>query len=380
MNDFIVTDIERDGKQYLAAACYRDRVLTELTVRPRRRESQAGKIYVGYVESTVKNIGGAFIRISKDFKCFLPNYRQFLSAGGNPGHMLVMVTKDASGVKEAVCSANIEIAGRYSVLSRGKTSLSISRKVPEEERALFKKWVNPHDYPDCHILLRTNAATADKESVISEITELQSKLDEIYRQAETAKTGACLYTPPSFYMTMLRDLYEKPDRIISNIPAIADEMKEFMPGVDYRPDSSGTLTLSQLYNLNHDLDKLLQKVVWLKSGAYLVIERAEAFVIIDVNSGRCGKGKNPEETYRKINLEAGEEVLRQLRLRELSGMILIDFISLESEERQIELVNVMKKLARKEHRRTEVIDLTKLGILEMVREKKEKPLEEIFES
>ena len=380
MNDFIVTDIERDGKQYLAAACYKERVLTELTVRLRRQGSQVGKIYVGYVESTVKNIGGAFIRISKDFKCFLPNYRQFLSTGGNPGHMLVMVTKDASGVKEAVCSTVLEIAGRYSVLSNGKTSLSISRKVPEEERAVLKKWVNPHEYPNCHILLRTNAATADKKSVISEITELRSKLEDVFRQAETAKAGTCLYAPPSFYMTMLRDLYEKPDRIITNIPAIAEELGQKMPGVDYRPDSSGSLTLSQLYNLNHDLDKLLQKVVWLKSGAYLVIERAEAFVIIDVNSGRCGKGKNPEETYRKINLEAGEEVLRQLRLRELSGMILIDFISLESEDRQSELVNVMKKLSRKEHRRTEVMDLTKLGILEMVREKKEKPLEEILGS
>jgi ribonuclease G len=161
------------------------------------------------------------------------------------------------------------------------------------------------------------------------------------------------------------------DKSDGNEPVGTDDMNPCL----IRP---GTLTLAQLFNLEHDLDRLSQKIVWLKSGAYLVIERTEAFVIIDINTGRCTRGKIPEETYRKINLEAGEEILRQLRLRELSGMILIDFINLESEDHREELVNVMKKRARKEHRKTEVIDLTKLGILEMVREKKGKPLDEIL--
>ena len=166
MNDFIVTGIERDGGKLLAAAFYEDRQLTELAVMPSREESQVGKIYIGYIESVAKNIGGAFIRISKDFKCFLPNYKRIAHAApasgdtesgtqllheNTQGHMLVRITKDAAGVKEAVCSTSIELAGKYSVVSPGKTSLSFSKKLDDEEKALLKKWVNPHDYPGMHI-------------------------------------------------------------------------------------------------------------------------------------------------------------------------------------------------------------------------------------
>lgn len=409
MNDFIVTGIERDGEKFLAAAFYEERQLSELAVMPFREESRVGKIYIGYIESVAKNIGGAFIRISKDFKCFLPNYKRIAhaaSASGDTesgtqmlrentqGHMLVRITKDAAGVKEAVCSTSIELAGKYSVVSLGKTSLSFSKKLDDEEKALLKKWVNPHDYPGMHILLRTNAMQAEKKDIMHELNELSESLHDLLRRASSAKPGECLYTPEQFYITMIRDLYVAPDRAFSDVPKIADALHAYMEdritdksdgkepvGTDdmnpclIRP---GTLTLAQLYNLEHDLDRLSQKIVWLKSGAYLVIERTEAFVIIDINTGRCTRGKIPEETYRKINLEAGEEILRQLRLRELSGMILIDFINLENEDHREELVNVMKKRARKEHRKTEVIDLTKLGILEMVREKKGKPLDEIL--
>ncbi|MDO4803205.1 MAG: ribonuclease E/G [Lachnospiraceae bacterium] len=468
MNDYIVTEIERENKKFIAAAFYEDRRLTELSVMPEKEESRVGKIYVGYVESVAKNIGGAFIRISKDFKCFLPDYKRAVASNKNSnsktidkpsaaqnsdddaadphrdsyrandqGHMLIRITKDAAGVKEAVCSTSIELAGKYCVISHGKTSVSISKKLGEEERELLKKWVNPHDFPGFHILLRTNAAAAQKKDILDEISALAASLTEIMRKAETAGPGACLYSPEPFYISMLRDLYVLPDRAFSEIPRIAEELDWYLraqeasgipanlhdgSGADASnksridasasafnssdvqgnsddrrrenvsgsiaepsdiPDSlyqkkAGALTLSQLYNLEHDLDRLLQKIVWLKSGAYLVIEQTEAFVVIDVNTGRCNRGRIPEETYRKINLEAGEEILRQLRLRELSGMILIDFINLQSEDHRLELVQVMKKLARREHRRTDVYDLTHLGILEMSREKRGKPLDAVL--
>lgn len=405
MNDYIVTEIERENGKFIAAALYEDRKLTELSVMPLQEESQVGKIYIGYVESVAKNIGGAFIRVTRDFKCFLPNYKSDFAS--SQGHMLIRITKDASGVKEAVCSTSIELAGRYCVVSYGKTSLSISKKLGDEERELLKKWINPHDFPGLHILVRTNAVHAQKKDILDEIEMLAAFLSDIRSKAERAKPGTCLYSPEPFYIAMLRDLYVAPDRAYSEIPKIAGELDRYLerselsriPGdsnesrernasegegeaadipASLYNKKAGALTLSQLYNLEHDLDRLSQRVVWLRSGAFLVIEQTEAFVIIDVNTGRCSKGRIPEETYRKINLEAGEEILRQLRLRELSGMILIDFISLTSEDHQTELVQVMKKLARQEHRRTEVYDLTRLGILEMSREKKGKSLEEIL--
>lgn len=428
MNDFIVTGIVRGDRKFLAAAYYEERKLTELSVMPAKEESLVGKIYVGYVESTVKNIGGAFIRISKDFKCFLPDYAKMKSrtagsdsaqTSNSQGHMLVRITKDAAGVKEAVCSTVIELAGRYSVISPGKTSLSISKKLDDEQRELIKKWINPHDYPGLHILIRTNAARARKQEIQDELSSLSASLNDIMRRAADAKPGTCVYSPEPFYISMMRDLYTAPDRALSDIPRVAEELREYLTEHAERTETDKpkqhltdrttrtqnagtgedtdkadnpvgdagenpclihprTLTLAQLYNLEHDIDRLCDRIVWLKSGAYLVIDRTEAFVIIDINTGRCTRGKVPEETYRKINLEAGEEILRQLRLRELSGMVLIDFINLESEDHREELVNVMKKRAGKEHRRTEVFDLTKLGILEMVREKKGKPLDEVI--
>ncbi len=418
MNDFIVTQIERNDRRFLAAAYFEERHLTELTVMPVSEESRVGKIYIGYVESSVKNIGGAFIRISKDFKCFLPNHerggngrkKSGNSETGSPvnaplntqGHMLVRITKDAAGVKEAVCSATIELSGKYSIVSPGKTSVSFSKKLNEDEKGLLRKWINPHDYPGLHILIRTNAAGAEKKEVLDELNDLSASLNDILRRSENAKPGTCLYSPEPFYISMMRDLYAVPDRAFSDIPAIAKELGTYMkkyssvgtpvdaaacgslnPADDKAGGETclfhpGTLTLAQVYNLEHDTDRLCQKIVWLKSGAYLVIERTEAFVVIDINTGRCTRGRIPEETYRRINLEAGEEIMRQLRLRDLSGMILIDFINLENEDHREELINVMRKRARREHRKTEIIDLTKLGILEMVREKRGKSLEEIL--
>ena len=133
-----------------------------------------------------------------------------------------------------------------------------------------------------------------------------------------------------------------------------------------------------LYELGRDIDRLLAKKVWLKSGAYLVIEKTEAFVSIDVNSGRFEKGKIAEETYRKINLEAAEEIVTQVILRNLSGMILVDFIKLSNPDHREELVNVMRKHAKRDRLSMDVVDLTPLGIMEIVREKREKPLPEIL--
>ncbi len=376
MNDFIVTEVTFDEKKYLAAAAYEDQVLTELQMEPIRETAQSlvGNVYHGYVESVVKNIGGAFIRISKNDLFFLPLKKDEKLTASRP--ILVQVTKDAAGRKVPVVTRSIEFAGKYAVVSLQKGRISYSKKLTQEQKVLLKKWI-PHEYgTDFHILIRTNAAAATKAELLAELDLLIGKLQKVLEEDQKAKTGDLMAWPDEFYITMARDLYTAPDRVFSEIPKIADELEGFAQNqgsVSPLKEKAG-LSLPELYNLNRDLGRLASKTVYLKSGAFLVIEQTEAFVSVDVNTGKCQKGKIPEETYRRINKEAAAELSRQLRLRNLSGMILVDFINMTNPDHKEELVNVMKKLVRRDHIHTEVIDLTPLGIMEIVRQKSRKPL------
>ncbi len=379
MKDYIVTEIEYGEHRLLAAAFYDELKLSELTVSDPAHESMVGNIYLGVFDSYADNIGGAYLRIEGGRKVFLPSVRR----GKKPsGRLVVEIVKDASGKKEAVVSAKIRIAGKYAVMADGHEGLSFSSKLDDEQRLMIGKWIDPSEYPGCQPLIRTNAAEATKEMLVKELQALYSLKKSIETEAEGAKSGALLYRPYPFYVEMLCGLYVSPDRVFTDIPAVAERLLPFDPQKSSSSDGlmpgNKTLSLSVLYNLNRDIQRLLEKNVYLKSGAYIVIEQTEAFVSIDVNTGKCLRGKIPEETYRRINLEAADEVVRQLRLRNLSGMILVDFISMESQDHKDELVGVMRKLVRHEHRKTEVIDLTPLGIMEMIRQKAEKPLAEIL--
>ncbi len=382
MNDFIVTEVTLDDRQYLAAASYEDRILSELQLEPydRQQQSLVGNVYHGYVDSVVRNIGGAFIRISRQDLFFLPMKKTDHLTPSRP--ILVQVTKDAAGRKVPVVTENIEVSGKYAVVSRNPGRISFSKKLTETEKKLLKKWI-PQEYgSEFHILIRTNAAKADKHALLSELDELTDRLRSILKADETAKTGDLIDSPDPFYVSMVRDLYQAPDRTFSEIPAAADKIRRFAVNQGSLPalKERAGMSLADLYQLNRDLAHLTSKTVYLKSGAFLVIEQTEAFVSIDVNTGKCQKGKIPEETYRNINKEAAAEIARQMRLRNLSGMILVDFINMTNPDHNEELLNVMKKLVRRDHVHTEAIDLTKLGIMEIIRQKSRKPLAFVLSS
>ncbi len=376
MNDFIVTEVTLDEKRYLAAASYEDNVLSELQLEPLNENAQSivGNIYHGYVDSIAKNIGGAFIRISKNELFFLPLHKQDTITASRP--ILVQVTKDAAGRKVPVVTRNIELSGKYAVVSRNPGRISFSKKLSDEQKRILKKWI-PHEYgSEFHILIRTNAQSATKAALLEELDALMERMRRILKADETAKTGDLIDAPDPFYLNMVRDLYQAPDRTFSEIPLAAEQLAPFavnQGSVPTQKEKAG-LGLPELYHLNRDLARLTSKTVFLKSGAFLVIEQTDAFLSIDVITGKCQKGRIPEETYRKINLEAAAEIARQMRLRNLSGMILVDFINMTNPDHNEELLNVMKKLVRRDHIHTEAVDLTKLGIMEIIRQKSRKPL------
>ena len=385
MRDFVVCDIPYRDRRFTAAALVDEGRIRELILEEADRPSYVSEVRRGIVETVSRNIGGAFVDIGLKSLCFLPLGRHSHIAPSQP--VLVQVTKDAAGRKEPVLTETIHLSGRYAVLlSRGEKT-SFSAKLSEEEKAAVRKWLTDQP-PRYSLLVRTNAGRASKAEVLAEIEALSLEMDRILEQYPKSASGEVLWRPAPFYEDAVRDLYCPPDRCFTDIPSAAVRLSRFtdqaagvgeeIPGAVLRPGAGKALTLAELYGIPHELDRLTQKIVWLKSGAFLVIEQTEAFVSIDVNTGKCIKGRIPEETYRKVNLEAAEEIARQLRLRNLSGMILVDFIKLKSEDHKSELLHVMRKHVRHDHIRTEAVDLTPLGIMEITRQKVRKPLAEVL--
>jgi ribonuclease G len=380
MKDYIVTEIEFDENKYLAAAFFEDMRLSMLKLAARDDESLIGRIYLGHIDSYADNIGGAFVAFGKD-KCFLSKYKK---GSCDPGRIPVQIIRDASGKKAAAGTMKLKLSGRYAVLSEGDGSLSYSRKLSSEQKDLLRKWMRDVDRTGYSVLLRTNSAGTEKAEVLREVEELKARWQKLAHDIAHAKAGSLLYRPDPFYIEMLRDLTVKPDRLYSDIPRIAEELESCRPFLQDSDNSNEiyygnrTLPLRTVYNLTGEVRKLTAKNVWLRSGAYLVIEKTEAFTSVDVNTGKCERGRHASETYRRINHEAAEEVIRQIILRNLSGMILVDFINMENPDHKEELVNVARKLARRDPLRMEVVDLTPLGIMEIIRQKTERPLSEIL--
>ena len=401
MREYLVCKIQYRERDFIAAALYEDRKLVFLRMEPDGEPSLVGCVYRGVVDSVSRNIGGAFVDIGERTLCFLPLKRH--SHVQASSGILVQVVKDASGRKEPVLTDNIRISGKYAVLSMQASPAAYSTKLTPEEKRVLCKWMEDAGRPDgtgslpedaggrslpYGVIVRTNASRARKPDFLDEIGSMAGQMDAIRTSYAKAKKGELLWKPEPFYVQALRDLYEAPDRCFTDIPSVAGELSRFTDqpagteypedGAIYRAEAGKAFSLPELYGLPHELDRLTQKIVWLKSGAFLVIEQTEAFVSIDVNTGRCTKGRIPEETYRKVNLEAAAEIARQLALRNLSGMILVDFIKLENEDHKDELIHVMQKLVRKDQVRTEAVDLTPLGIMEIVRHKVRKPLAEVL--
>lgn len=368
--EYIITQITYGNKDFLAAALYDDTSLCALRVEPSESHSMVGNIYLGVVDSISKNIASAFINIGQKDLCFLTLRKAPVQVSTR---LPVTITKDAATGKQPCCTTKLSIAGKYAVVSDEKEGISFSSKLTAQQKELLKKWIDPSVAQGIHILVRTNASQTEKAVLNEELTELKDTLTGITDKASKAKSFSLLYKPTPFYLRMLRDFRTPPERVLTDIPIIGKET-----GIGIYEDRN--LPLAEKKGLNHDIEKLLDRHVWLKSGGFLIIEQTEAFVTIDVNTGRCSKGKIAEETYRKVNLEAAEEAVRQISLRNLSGMILIDFINMTNPDHNDELIHVMKKLVKSDPVHTDVLDLTKLGILEIVRQKISPPLAEVLKS
>ena len=376
------------------AALSEEERIVEIRLESDQEKSILGNIYTGQVENIASNIQAAFVQIEPGKRCYYSlaeAQRAVFSAGrkGNgplrPGdELLVQVSRDAMKGKLPALTSNLNFTGRYLVLTTGDKKFGLCSKLAQEDRHRLSGWLKEEaERPDKEfgIIVRTNAADASKEEILKELEWLKSRYHKAVVQGRNRTCFSLVLETEPFYVAAVRDAYGRDlDEIITDVPEIREMILGYLEEISpelkekLRFYQDKLLPLYKLYRVETALDAIQKEKVWLNSGGFLVIQQTEAFVSIDVNSGKYTGKKKMEETFRKINLEAAAEIGRQLRLRNLSGIILIDFINMENPDHREELFHVLQKLLRKDPVKSRAIDITPLHILEMTRKKVRRPV------
>lgn len=352
-----------------------------------------GNIYLGRVQNIVRNINAAFVEVANKKICYLPLSDKerpvFADGGVHPvrvgDELIVQISKDSTKTKAPLATANFNLTGKYLVLIRGKDVLGISSKITDEDsRTRLKRLLKDKITGEYGLVVRTNAVSASDEAILEELAGLT---EEYRKMLELGTHRVCfsqLYAAPPSYIWEVRDGYsERIDKIKTDDEEIYNQIKAFFESTGdedikklelYKNDN---LSLSTLYSIESRLAKALQDRVWLASGAYLVIQPTEALVSIDVNTGKAITGRQDiEETFFKVNCEAAEEIGRQLRLRNLSGIIIVDFIDMKSDEHKKQLIKNIRSILARDRVPCHFEDMTALNLVEITRKKIRKPLYE----
>ena len=370
--------------------------IVEIHCAPADEESAGrhllGNIYVGKVKNIVPNIGAAFVEIESGVNCYYDmkdaEHAVFThKIGKKPlcigDELVVQISKEAVKTKAPTVTGNISFTGRYAVLTHGNTRIGVSSKIPKKVREEYKERLRQFQNDRFGIIVRTNAKDAPFQDVLDEISRLKAEYEKIMSAAPTRVCFSCLRSAPPSYISDLKNVYmEGMEEIIVGDPELYTRIQAFFAAeIPEKEDllrlyDDSAFPLGKLYSTQTAIEKALREKVWLRNGGYLVIQPTEALTVIDVNSGKsAGKGKN-EEGILKINLEAAREAARQIRLRNLSGNIIIDFINLESEENVGLLLKEFRMRLAGDPIQTTLVDITPLNLVEVTRKKVHRPLYE----
>lgn len=413
MNRYVITKQNFRGREYTISALYdENKKMLEACPVPAGSSPVLGNIYIGRVENVVQNLNAAFVKISAEQTCYLPledlkypvftkklSEKKLITAGDE---LLVQVSKEAVKTKEPTVTTNLNFTGKYVVLTSGNRNLSVSSKLSKEKREHFKELLETRtDFlHDCGIIVRTNAAEEEDTVILEEASAIFDAYQALRKAAEHKTAYSILKTSPEPYLKELADIPQNTleqivtdDRTVfekictfygigeeqwrtkGSVPAQVCEFKT-ASGILLRHYTDASYSLNHLYSITENLSAALNEKVWLKSGAYLIIQPTEALTVIDVNTGKNIEKKNMQENILKVNKEAAAEIAGQLRLRNISGMILVDFINLTSKEAEWELMKFFHGCLKADSTPAQLVDMTKLGLVELTRKKKKKSLKE----
>jgi ribonuclease E len=351
--------------------------------------SMVGNVYLGRVQNVLPGMEAAFIDVGRGRNAVLyagevnyspedlegspPRIEKVLKSGQS---VLVQVTKDPIGGKGARLTAQISMPGRYLVLIPNSNVTGISRRLPEDERkrlkAIYKKIK-----PDPHgLIVRTAAEGASEESLSADLRRLLDEWAAIEKRAKKAKAPAILYEEPELTVRVVRDLFtdEEFRELVTDSPRVYQIVTDYLRQADPEVVSKvrlheGKLPAFEEFHVVEQIHKGLDRKVWLPSGGYIVIDRTEALTVIDVNTGKSVGKTNLEETVVNTNLEAAREVARQLRLRDIGGMIVIDMIDMLLEQNKKKVIETLRESLAQDKSRSQVFDISPLGLLEVTRKR-----------
>jgi ribonuclease E len=379
-------------------AVLEDGVLVEHYVDKASHQSYVGNVYLGKVQNVLPSMEAAFVDIGKGRNAVLYAGEVNFDASGLEGEskriesalksgqsILVQVTKDPIGHKGARLTSQVSLPGRYLVYVPGASMTGISRKLPDTERSRLKQILKQVMPENAGVIVRTAAEGASEEELSRDVARLAAQWEAIEKKAKTASAPDLLYSEPDLTLRVVRDIFNEDfsNLIIASDSEwdLVDEYVRYvaphLAGRMQRWDSDKDVFAE--YRIDEQLAKALERKVWLPSGGSLVIDHTEAMNIIDVNTGKfTGQGGNLEQTVTRNNLEAAEEIVRQLRLRDLGGIIVIDFIDMVLESnRELVLRRLLECLAR-DRTKHQVAEVTSLGLVQMTRKRVGSGLLEAF--
>jgi ribonuclease E len=381
--------VVRQRKDRTQIAVLEDGVLVEHYVNRSSQQSYVGNVYLGKVQNVLPSMEAAFVDIGKGRNAVLYAGEVNFDVGALEGQpkriesalkagqsLILQVTKDPVGHKGARLTSQISLPGRYLVYVPGASMTGISRKLPDTERNRLKQILKKVMPEDAGVIVRTAAEGAAEEELSRDVARLAAQWEAIEKKSKTATAPALLYSEPDLTIRVIRDVFNED---FSNLVVAGDEewdtVDEYVRYVG--PHLADRLTHWQedrdvfaAYRIDEQLAKALERKVWLPSGGSLVIDKTEAMTVIDVNTGKfTGQGGNLEETVTRNNLEAAEEIVRQLRLRDVGGIVVIDFIDMVLESnRELVLRRLLECLAR-DRTKHQVAEVTSLGLVQMTRKR-----------
>jgi ribonuclease E len=359
-------------------------IVEHYVTRPEDR-SIAGNVYLGKVQNVLPGMEASFIDVGESRNGVL--YAGEVGIAGEEGEdiprietvlrsgqpILVQVTKDPMRHKGARLTALVSIAGRHLVLVPNQKSLGVSRRLPDKERARLRD-IAQDIIPAGHgLIIRTAAEGASRRDLERDLERVLETWNEIESKVKSAKAPALLYEEPELELRIIRDLFNREvQRCIVDERELEEKLRDYIrsttPDLDHRLELyDGQLPIFEEYRIVEQIRKSLDRRVWLPSGGHLVIDRTEAMTVIDVNTGKFVGKSNLEETVFRTNKEAAVEVSRQLRLRDIGGIIVIDFIDMEDSKNREEVQKVFRAQLEQDRTRTQVFDISQLGLVQMTR-------------
>ncbi|SHE86141.1 ribonuclease G [Desulfofundulus australicus DSM 11792] len=389
------------GEEETRVAVLEDRVLVEMYIERSSQQRLVGNIFRGRVENVLPGMQAAFVDIGLDRNAFLYVEDALPSRGGNGFHhglgasiadvlkkgqeVIVQIVKEPIGNKGPRVTTHVTLPGRYVVLMPTMDYIGISRRIEQErERERLKELAARFKPEGMGLIVRTVAEGVGEEDIAQDVHMLTRLWQKILQRASRGPVPNLIHRDLELIQRILRDVFtEDVDRLTVDSRSEYEKIMELLditsPKLKYKVFLEERENIFQDYGIEQEIERALKRKVWLKCGGYLVIDQAEALTVIDVNTGKYVGSTNLEDTVLRTNLDAAVEIARQLRLRNIGGIIIIDFIDMQQEGHRRQVLKVLEEEIRKDKTKTNILGITQLGLVEMTRKKVRPSLSEVLQ-